>query len=445
MRSSPSAPTGPRPLLWVTAAVVAFAGAGFAPGLAGPAPHRDWPAAGATVRPARFISAPPRRWVGTWAASPQNPDRVWAQPDTFSGETLRQIVHISMGGDTLRVRFSNELGTQPLVIGAARIALSAGGGAIVPGTSRPLTFGGQPSFIVPAGAPALSDPVALHAPPLADLAISLYLPDSTQATTYHPMALQTAYISRPGDHTEDATMPVARTATHWFFLTGVSVRAPENAGAIVALGNSITDGTASTVDANARWPNALARRLEAAHNLGRLAVLDEGISGNRLLHDSAGTGALARFGRDVLCQPGVRYVVVLIGINDIGFSATPGFQNEDVSAQRIIAGYRQLIARAHQLGLTIYGATLTPFEGADYFTPAGEAKRQAVNRWIRTSGEYDGVIDFDRALRDATHPTRFAPAFDSGDHLHPGDAGYDAMARAVDLRLFADRAAKREH
>lgn len=392
-----------------------------------------------TRRPAGTPDPPPRparHWVGTWAASPQDPARVWAQPREFADQTLRQVVHISMGGDTLRVRFSNELGRQPLVIGSARIAVSARGGAIVPGTSRPLTFGGRPSFTVPAGAPALSDPVALHVPPLTDLAVSLYLPDSTRATTFHPLASQTTYISTPGDHTDAVAMPTAATATHWFLLTGVSVQAPENAAAIVAFGNSITDGASSTVDANARWPDALARRLRASGDIGRLAVLNEGISGNRLLHDSAGTGALARFGRDVLRRPGVRYVIVLLGINDIGFSATPGFHNEDVTADQIIAGQRQLIARAHELGLTIYGATLTPFEGADYFTSTGEVKRQAVNRWIRTSGEYDGVIDFDRALRDPDHPTRFAPAYDSGDHLHPGDAGYEAMARAVDVKLF---------
>jgi lysophospholipase L1-like esterase len=400
-------------------------------------------AAGGTATSAAAQAAPQaaRHWVGTWATSPQAPADTWDQPATFGDQTLRQIVHISMGGDTLRVRFSNEFGKQPLVIGAASIALSAGGAAVVPGTSRPLTFGGEASITVPAGAPALSDPVALHVPPLADLAISLYLPDSTRATTYHAKALQTAYISPPGDHADAVTMPIAGTANHWFFLTGVSVRAPRDAGAIVAFGNSITDGNASTVDANARWPDDLARRLEHAHDIGRLAVLNEGISGNRLLHDSAGTGALARFDRDVLRQPGVRYVIVLLGINDIGFSAMQGFHNEDVSAEQIIVAHRQLIARAHQLGLTIYGSTLTPFEGAGYFTAAGEAKRQAVNRWIRNSGEYDGVIDFDRALREPDHPTRFAPAYDSGDHLHPGGAGYEAMARAVDLRLFAGTSA----
>jgi len=377
-----------------------------------------------------------RHWVGTWATSPQDPDDSWARPAVFIHRTLRQIVRVSMGGDTVRVRLSNEYGSTPLVIGGARIALSAGGDSIVPGTSRPVTFGGRPAIVVSAGAPALSDPVALRVPPLADLAISLYLPDSTSATTYHPLALRTAYVSTPGDHAGDAAMPVDTTVAHWFFLTGVSVRAPADAAAIVALGNSITDGAASTLDAVARWPNFLARRLEAARTTSQLAVLNEGISGNRLLHDSAGTGALARFDRDVLRQPGVRYVVVLEGINDIGFSATAGFENEDVSADRIIAAHRQLIARAHELGLIIYGATLTSFEGADYYTPAGEAKRRAVNRWIRTSGEYDGVIDFDRVVRDPDHPTRFLPAYDSGDHLHPGDAGYRAMGEAIDLDLF---------
>ncbi len=388
-----------------------------------------------------------RRWVATWAASPQgapasNPPSL----RTFDGRTIRQIVKVSMGGDTVRVRLSNEYGPAPLVIGAARIALAAGGAGgaggagIVPGTSRLLTFGGDSAFTVPAGAPALSDPVALRVPPLSHVAISLYLPDSTAASTYHELSLATSYVSPPGDHTADVTMPADTTSVSWYFLSGVSVRAPAGAAAIVALGNSITDGYASTVDADDRWPDALARRLAAARALGRLAVVDEGISGNRILHDHEGQSALARLDRDVLRQPGVRYVIVLEGINDIGFSSFAPFKDQDVSAARIIAGYRQLIARAHELGLTIYGATLTPFDSCGYYTPAGEAKREAVNRWIRTSGAFDGVVDFDAATRDPAHPTRFLPAYDSGDHLHPGDAGYRAMAEAVSLALFGIRA-----
>ncbi len=391
--------------------------------------------------PARgTLHADGRHWVGTWAASPQGALASDAPSiKAFDGQTIREVVRVSMGGDTVRVRLSNEFGRVPLAIGAARIALSAGGARIVAGTSRALTFGGDSSFTIPAGAPALSDPIALHVPPLADVAISLYLPDSTPASTYHELSLATSYVSPPGNHTGDAAMPADTTSQSWYFVSGVSVRAPRIATAIVTLGNSITDGYGSTADSNARWPNVLARHLLSVRALGRLAVLDEGISGNRVLHDHAAQDALARFDRDVLRQPGARYVIVLEGINDIGFSQFPEYKDQDVSAAEIIAGYEQLIARAHELGLTIYGATLTPYEGCNYYTPAGEAKREAINRWIRTGGAFDGVIDFDKVTRDPAHPTRFLPNYDSGDHLHPGDAGYRAMGEAIDLALFGVR------
>jgi lysophospholipase L1-like esterase len=385
-------------------------------------------------------SAHGRHWVATWGASPQGV-RLSGTPSlqAFAGRTLRQVVRVSMGGDTVRVRLTNEFGRAPLVIGAARIALSAGGARIVPGTSRPLTFGGDSSFTIPPGAPALSDPVAIRVPPLADVAISLYLPDSTPASTFHELSVETSYVSPPGDHTADAAMPADTTSESWYFLAGLSVRAPRDAAAIVALGNSITDGYGSTANSNARWPNFLAAHLAAAHALNRLAVVDEGISGNRILHDHAGLSALARFDDDVLRQPGVRWVIVMEGINDIGFSSFADYKAQDVSAAEIIAGQEQLVARAHELGLRIYGATLTPFEGCGYYTAAGEAKREAVNTWIRTGGAYDGVIDFDTVVRDPAHPSRFLPAYDSGDHLHPGDAGYRAMGEAVSLALFGVR------
>ncbi len=396
---------------------------------------------GCVVRQAPGTTAD-RQWVGTWAASPQG--RAVSDPPaigSFRDQTVRQIVRVSMGGDTVRVRFSNELGRTSLVIGAASVAISAGGASIDPETSRPLTFGGASSITVPPGAPALSDPVALHVPPLARLAISLYLPDSTETSTYHPLSVQTSYVSTPGDHTNAVAMPVDTTAVNWFFLSGVSVRAPTGTAAIVTLGNSITDGYASTPDADARWPNVLARHLEDQGELDRLSVLNEGISGNRVLHDGTGRDALARFDQDVLRQPGVGYVIVLEGINDIGDSMFRNFRDQEVSAEDLIAGYRQLIARTHQMGLRIYGATLTPYEGCGYYSPEGEAKRQAINQWIRTSGEYDGVIDFDEVTRDPAHPSRFLPKYDSGDHLHPSDAGYEAMGMAVDLGLFAESGA----
>jgi GDSL-like Lipase/Acylhydrolase family len=270
-------------------------------------------------------------------------------------------VHISMGGDTLRVRFSNEFGATPLVIGAARVALAAGAGGVVAGSGRALTFGGAPSVTVPPDAPALSDPVVLHVPALSDLAVSIWLPDSTVATTGHSLAVATTYVSTRGDHTADATVPRDTTFTSWYFLAGVSVTAPVDAGAVVTLGNSITDGAYATVDADARWPDVLAARLQAHAGTAHLSVLNEGISGNRLLHDGAGPNALSRFDRDVLTRPGVRWVVVLEGINDIGWSLIKGHEQEGVSADDIIGAQRQLITRAHEAGLMIYGATLTPF------------------------------------------------------------------------------------
>ena len=385
------------------------------------------------------------RWVGTWTASPQAPEPpiILATPAQFDNQTIRQIVHISVGGSRMRVRLSNEYGRTPLVVGSAHIArqLAGNGASIMPGTDRTLTFGGRTGVTIPAGAPVLSDPVDLDAPALSNLAISIHLPKLTLASTFHSLGVQTTYVSSQGDFTAAGTLPTASTTTSWFFLSGVSVATRRPPAAIVALGDSITDGFASTVDANRRWPNLLAARLQAAPKLRHVAVMDHGISGNRTLHDFIGPNALARFDRDVLVAPGARWVVVLEGINNIGLPGVFGLAQEVVSADDIIFGYRQLIDRAHEKGLKIYGGTLTPFEGTTipgYFTPAGEVKRQAVNQWIRTSGAFDAVIDFDKAIRDPLHPTRMLPVYDSGDHLHPNDAGYQAMANYIDLGLFAN-------
>jgi len=376
------------------------------------------------------------RWTSTWGASPQVP----GAPLSIDGQTLRQIAHVSIGGESVRVRLSNAFGTSPLAVTEARIAISAGGSAIVPNTDRTLTFGGSPSTSIPAGALVVSDPVDLDVAPLANLAVSLYFAGKVSATTEHSLAQQTTYLSPAGNYASATALPSGgSTTTTWYFLNGVEVGSRSPRDAIVALGDSITDGYASTVDANRRWPNYLAARLQEKHRTSDIAVVDQGISGNRVLHDFIGPNALARFDRDVLAQSGARWVIVLEGINDIGIPGAFGLASEAVSAEEIIAGHRQLIARAHAQGLLVYGATLTAFEGTifpGYFSAAGEAKRQAVNHWIRTGGAYDAVIDFDRATRDPAHPSRLLPAYDSGDHLHPNDMGYEAMARAIDLSLF---------
>lgn len=411
-------------------------------------PIRRWPAlaviaamllaaAGLAVIPTTFAEEGhgERHWVATWGASPSA-----ILTAGFNNQTLRLIVHTSIGGERVRVRLSNALGTQSVTIGAAHIALQSTDASIVPGTDRALTFSGAPSFTIPPNALVLSDPVEFDVPALTNLAVSIYLPGATGPATNHSLGVQTSYVSSTGDFTGTTALPVDHTVTSWFFLSDVEVKADEDVAAIVTLGDSITDGFASTPSANHRWPNFLAVRLLAHHPHHAPAVVDQGISGNRILHDVAGPNALSRFDRDVLAQSGVRFVTVLEGINDIGFpGAIPAFAGEGVTADQIIAGHRQIIARAHARGLRIYGCTLTPFEGTifpGYFSAAGEAKRQAVNQWIRTSGAYDAVIDFDAATRDPSHPTRFLPAYDSGDHLHPNDAGYQAMANAIDLELF---------
>jgi lysophospholipase L1-like esterase len=380
-----------------------------------------------------------RHWVATWATAPVS--QAPSAAVNLANQTLRQIVHISVGGDRVRIKVSNAFGTAPLIVGAGHVARRDHDAVIVPGSGGALTFGGRPDITIPAGAIALSDPVRVDARPLGDLAVDLYLPGDTGATTSplteHTGALQTSYVSAAGNFTGATAFPVASTRVSWFFLTGVEVAARDDAAVIVALGDSITDGTQSTPDANHRWPDDLARRLAAQHGRGDTGVVNLGIAGNRVLNDIAGPNAQSRFDRDVLAQTSATHVIVLEAINDIGFqNFNPAFA---VSADDIIAGHRQLIARAHARGLKIIGATLTPVEGSLYFAPETEAKRQAVNAFIRTSGAYDAVIDFDLVTRDPAQPTRFLPAFDSGDHLHPSDAGYQAMADAIDLRLFRGR------
>ena len=379
-----------------------------------------------------------REWVESWSAAPQQPvdPVVGGTVRSFSDQTIRQVVRLSTGGRTLRIRLTNEYGTEPVTIGAVHVALANGSGGIVPGSDHVVTFsGGTGSVTVPTAAPAVSDPIQFPVSGLTSLAISLYVPagENPGGATPHSLGQQTAYIV-PGDQTGAAILTGAETTTSRFLLSGVGVLKGELAATIVTLGDSITDGFASTVDANHRYPDYLAQRLQ-----GRVAVANEGISGNRVLSEGIGPNAQSRFDRDVMSRPGVRYVILLEGINDIGFpNIAPPLPNlgPEPSADQIIAGYRQLIARSHELGVLIFGGTLTPYQGAGYYTDAGEAIREAVNAFVRTSGEFDGVVDFDAAVHDPANPLRFLPVYDSGDHLHPNDAGYAKMADSVDLRLL---------
>jgi lysophospholipase L1-like esterase len=306
-----------------------------------------------------------------------------------------------------------------------------------PNTDRAITFGGKPRVVIRPGAMVVSDAVSLDVPQLADVAVTLYIPDSVRASTSHPLGLQTNYVGI-GDQSSAETFNTERTFTQVLFIAGVDVVNAPAAGAIVAVGNSITDGTASTINKNARWPNGLARRLLASSEPPR-AVVDAGISGNRVLSPATGPSALARFDRDVLMQPGVTHVIILEGINDILRGTNAPNPADEISAGELIVGLRQLVDRAHERGLVVIGATLTPIGGLARGGPAAQAKVDAVNQWIRTGGAYDGVIDFNAATRDPTAPDRFLPAYDSGDHFHPSDAGYEAMADAIDLGLFRER------
>jgi lysophospholipase L1-like esterase len=396
-------------------------------------------------------------WVGTWAASAQ-PARPGSEP-TFHGQSVRLIAHTSIGGRKLRVRLSNVYGDKPVRVGSACVARRTSAAEIDASSSRPLTFGGRKSTTVAAGSVAVSDPAELDVPALSDVAISLFFPETAVVGTSHQLALQTSYVSAEGsDATADAKFPVAKTITWWPLLTGVDVAASSRGASIVAFGSSTTDGDGSSRDANRRWPDVLAERL---HETGlELGVLNEGIIGNRLLNDSPrsasnpfgpilGEAGVTRFKRDVLDQPGVKFVMIGLGVNDILFPAFPFTPpSETVTADQIIAGYRQLVARAHSKGVRAIGTTIPPFEGATFkaagldlalFTPERERVRAAVNEWIRSGGGFDGVVDFDAAVRDPARPAQLLPAYAAPDRLHINDAGNVAQAGAVSLALFERR------
>jgi len=413
--------------------------------------------------------APADHWVATWTtavvarpavlpapavpaappaanAVPPAPGPPAPPPVTPNNQTLREIVRTSIAGSRARVAFANTYGTAPITIGGASIALRDKDAAIVPASMRKLTVNGSAAFRVPAGALVLTDPVDLAIPAGKDVAIDAFVPDDLASgaslITFHNGANQTSYVSAIGNHIGEATFEGGAMTRSWFLLSRLEVAAPPRAGAIAAFGDSITDGARSTPDTNSRWPDQLARRLAAGQGgqpatstVEGFAVMNVGIAGNRVLSEgngafggNAGINALARFDRDVLAQPGITHVIVMEGINDIGAA--------HATASELIAAHKQMIDRAHERGLKIYGATLTPYEGAPYFTPEGEATRKTLNEWIRTSGAYDAVIDFEAAVRDPASPTKYRPEFDSGDHLHPNDAGYKAMGESIDLALF---------
>ncbi len=388
---------------------------------------------------AQFRGREAKDWIATWGASPSDP------ADALSGQTIREHVRLSLGGNRIRIRLSNRFGTDSLVVGAVHVALHGTGSGTLPGTDRTVTFSDGSSVTIPPGAQAVSDQIALDVRALDEISVSIFLPGDTGPLTIHQLGVSTTYISPAGDFTAAAVMPVSTTSLSRYLLSDVEVRRARDADAIVTLGDSITDGFASTVDANRRWPDFLAERLRSQQmaNLRRrpISVVNQGISGNRLRKNIAGPNAQERFDRDVIAQPGVKWVTLLEGINDLGFPGSVEPNAPRVTFTQIIEAYKQLIARAHAAGLKIYGCTLTPFEGttfAGYFAPDKEVVRETVNSWIRNSGQFDAVIDFDKAIRDPDHPTRMLPAYDSGDHLHPNDLGYLVMANSVDLGLFRD-------
>jgi len=401
----------------------------------------------------QLAGAPRNTWIATWAASPQptapNPRKPLLN---IEDQTVRERVRVSIGGAQICLRFSNEYGSAPLLIGSATVGVSADPASVRPGSIQTVTFGGRNSVTIPAGAPVLSDPVAFPVASGAEISISLYFPKRVATPTLHALALKRAVVSQHGDYTRAEKIEAAAASESLILVSAVLVPAQPSQRLVVAFGDSVTDGDGSTVEADHNWPSDLIRRLGKTPEGSKVGVVNEGIVGNRLLNDcfiaSAGcfgVSALARFDRDALAVPGVTHIVLLEGINDIGFPGAKlggGYLADpaDVRApEELIDAYRQLISRAHAHGVKLIGATISPFEGVDvpgYYSESKEAVRQTVNKWIRTSDSFDGVIDFDAVLRDPEHPSRLFPRFASEDHLHPNDAGYQAMADAIDVTFF---------
>jgi lysophospholipase L1-like esterase len=382
-------------------------------------------------------------WIGTWAASQQIPEPQNAlAPDDLRDATLRQIVHLSVGGPAVRVHLSNAFGTLPLHLTSVHIArpVSPSAPQIDPATDKPLTFSGSSEVTIPAGAEYLSDSVEYRVAPLSDLAVSIHFDVPPAQQTGHPGSRATSYLVH-GNAVSAAGFESPKKVDHWYQLAAVDVQAKPKAGAVVVLGDSITDGHGATTNGNDRWTDVLARRLQANRKTREIGVLNQGIGGNHLLTDGLGPNVLARFDRDVLAQTGVRWVMVLEGVNDLGGLARlsdPPHEQHDALVQRMIAAYEQIVARAHAAHIKAIGGTILPYTGSDYYhpPPTSELDRQAVNRWIRAPGHFDAVVDFDKAMADPQRPDRLAAEYDSGDRLHPSPAGYRAMGELVPLSLF---------
>ena len=398
----------------------------------------------------QLAGAPRNAWIATWAASLQPADPDPREPLlNIENQTVRERVRVSIGGALIRIRLSNEYGSSPLLVGSVTVGAPNDPTSVRPGSIQIVTFEGRNSVIIPAGAPVLSDPVAFPVTSGAEISISLYFPKRVAGPTLHPLALKRAVVSQTGDHTREERIEGGAVSESSILVSAVLVPAQPSQRLVVVFGDSVVDGDGSTVDADHNWPSDLIRRLGKTSEGSKLAVDNEGLVGNRLLNDgffvSFGASALARFDRDALALPGVTHIVLLEGLNDIAF---PGAKMagryladpaDARTADDVIDAYRQLISRAHAHGVKLIGATITPFEGAKipgYYSESKDAVRQTVNKWIRTSGAFDGVIDFDAVVRDPDHPSRLLPRFTSKDHLHPNDAGYQAMADAIDLALF---------
>lgn len=386
-------------------------------------------------------------WVTTWTtaqmlvapAGPPRPARTKGPeasnlPATFADQTVRMISHVSVGGKRIRVELSNMIGAQPLEVGAANVAIHKGGGEIADGTNRVLKFGGSASVVIPAGAIIVSDPVDLEVAPLSDLAVSLYLPHDTGVPANHNVGLHSAYILK-GNTVNSRSMPDASKMLAYVWLAAIDVSAPRGAFTVVAFGDSITDGFATTTDANLAWPTLLAKRMKENKATQNVAVVNQGISGNQVLRDGAGISALARLDRDVLTRLGVKWVILLEGINDINLRTRPNGSNP-LTAEELIWGYKQIIERCHAHGIKVMGATITPSVGVPTYSDAGEQVRVAVNSWIRAKGNFDAVVDFEEVLRDPQNPAKIRPELDPGDHIHPNDRGNQIMADAFDLGVF---------